>query len=119
MNGGSRAPLFEGAEGVCKVFSGGREGRREASPSLVYGAALLMRFGDNPPSRVQIPQPPLPISKIAETPALAAGVSCVRHVCGKGLDGVSRATFRKIAERVFPQLRRGAENRFRLWAPFM
>ena len=29
----------------------------EASPSLVYGAALLMRFG-YPPSRVQIPEPP-------------------------------------------------------------
>ncbi len=34
---------------MCKVFSGGREGRREASPSLVYGAALLMRLGVTPP----------------------------------------------------------------------
>ncbi|EGJ76133.1 putative secreted protein [Streptomyces sp. Tu6071] len=30
----------------------------EASPSPVYGAALLMRFGAYPPSRVQIPPPP-------------------------------------------------------------
>lgn len=31
----------------------------EASPSPVYGAALLMRFGTSIPSRVQIPPPPL------------------------------------------------------------
>ena len=31
----------------------------EASPSLVYGAALLMRLGASTPSRVQIPEPPL------------------------------------------------------------
>ncbi len=31
---------------------------QEASPSPVYGAALLMRFGSYRPSRVQIPPPP-------------------------------------------------------------
>lgn len=36
-----------------------RVGCVEASPSPVYGAALLMRFGAYPPSRVQIPPPPL------------------------------------------------------------
>ncbi len=36
-----------------------RVGCVEASPSPVYGAALLMRFGVYPPSRVQIPPPPL------------------------------------------------------------
>ena len=34
------------------------EGRLEASPSLVYGAALLMRLGASTPSRVRIPEPP-------------------------------------------------------------
>ncbi len=35
----------------------------EASPSPVYGAALLMRFGTQIPSRVQIPPPPHLIPK--------------------------------------------------------
>lgn len=35
-----------------------RGGVLEASPSPVYGAALLMRFGSYHPSRVQIPPPP-------------------------------------------------------------
>src|ERR1700712_5013590 len=33
--------------------------RLEASPSLVDGAALLMRLGPQSPSRVRIPEPPL------------------------------------------------------------
>ncbi|CAI7980250.1 hypothetical protein FRAHR75_770042 [Frankia sp. Hr75.2] len=32
---------------------------QEASPSPVYGAALLMRLGAYTPSGVQIPEPPL------------------------------------------------------------
>ncbi len=42
-------PLCRPVDGLCNLFSGGREGYREASPSLVYGAALLMRLGVTPP----------------------------------------------------------------------
>ena len=45
---------------------------REASPSPVYGAALLMRFGTSIPSRVQIPPPP---RKITEAPVQVTGAS--------------------------------------------
>ncbi len=43
----------------------------EASPSPVYGAALLMRFGSYSPSRVQIPPPPLHL----EAPVPRTGAS--------------------------------------------
>ena len=42
-------PLCSSDRQVCSLFSGGREDYREASPSLVYGAALLMRLGVTPP----------------------------------------------------------------------
>lgn len=45
---------------ICNTHRAARGGVREASPSLVYGAALLMRLGASTPSRVQIPEPPLP-----------------------------------------------------------
>lgn len=47
--------------------------RMEASPSPVYGAALLMRFGAYPPSRVQIPPPP----HHTEAPVPRTGASVV------------------------------------------
>ncbi len=42
-------PLARSRTCCVGCVSGGLEGPREASPSLVYGAALLMRLGVTPP----------------------------------------------------------------------
>ena len=47
------------ALGGVSSSSSGLQPLKETSPSLVYGAALLMRLGPNGPSRVRIPESPL------------------------------------------------------------
>ena len=51
--------LFAPAQGVpVSSTVGGLRAAGETSPSLVYGAALLMRLGSYSPSRVRIPESP-------------------------------------------------------------
>ncbi len=65
-----------------------REGVLEASPSPVYGAALLMRFGSYHPSRVQIPPPP----QFIEAPVRQdRGFDAFRSVRPAGRSGWFRA----------------------------
>ena len=53
------ANLFAGpSEGPVSSTVGGLQATGETSPSLVYGAALLMRLGAYTPSRVRIPESP-------------------------------------------------------------
>jgi hypothetical protein len=64
-------PLSHASKGQCRAMGAtlaapGLRGlriphalvAREASPSSVYGASLLMTLGSESPSRVRIPQPP-------------------------------------------------------------
>src|SRR5829696_4386345 len=47
-----------GATPAGTLVASGAPWLPEASPSPVYGAALLMRLGASTPSRVRIPEPP-------------------------------------------------------------
>lgn len=87
---------------------------REASPSPVYGAALLMRFGTSIPSRVQIPPPPRqdPKPRSTRTGASAFGGAAARSPSSQGVRQTD-FTWRRQSCNVLPVAASGPKARER------